>query len=120
MPGKKLSDSDLKHFEAQLRMMLSVLQGDIDHLQADALGDGERPEQQGDEGDGYNAEFSLELLQHDEQTASHVLEALARVEDGTYGRCEDCDHWLKKDRLRAMPHAKRCIDCQRKIEAERA
>ncbi len=120
MPGKKLSATDLEHFEAQLRLMFSVLQGDIDHLQTDALGDGGRQETQGDEGDGYNVEFSLELLQHDEQTASDVLEAIGRVEDGTYGRCEDCENWLMKDRLRAMPHARRCIDCQRLAEAEQS
>jgi DnaK suppressor protein len=118
MPGKKLSDKDLQHFDAQLRLMLSVLQGDIDHLQADALGNGERPEVQGDEGEGYFAEFSLELLERDEQTAQDVLEALGRIEDGSYGRCEDCENWLMKERLRAMPHARRCIDCQRQAEAE--
>jgi len=120
MPGKKLTAKDLKHFEAQLRLMLSVLQGDIDHLQADALGNGERQDLQGDEGDGYNVEFSLELLEHDEQTAQDVLEALERVEGGTYGRCEECDSWLMKDRLRAMPHARRCIACQRQAEAEQS
>lgn len=118
MPGKKLSDKDLQTFDAQLRMMLGVLQGDIDHLQADALGDGERPEAQGDEGEAYFAELSLELLQRDEQTAQAILEAIDRISAGTYGRCEDCESWLMKDRLRAMPHAKRCIECQRKAEAE--
>lgn len=118
MPGKKLSTSDLKHFDGQLRLMWSVLQGDMQHLQKDALGDGQRPEVQGDEGDGYAAEFSLELLQRDEQTADAVLDALKRLEAGTYGRCSDCENWLVKDRLRAMPHARRCITCQR--EAEKA
>lgn len=118
MPGKKLSSQDLTHFEMQLRMMLNALQGDIDHLQTDALGDGTRVELQGDDGEGYAAEFSLELLQHDEETAKDVREALDRVKNGAYGRCEDCEQWLLKDRLRAMPHARRCIACQRVVEAE--
>jgi DnaK suppressor protein len=118
MVGKKLTSKDLKHFEAQLRMMLMALQGDIDNLQAGALGDGQRAEIQGDEGDGYAAEFSLELLEHDEQTAQDVRDALERVSDGTYGQCEDCEDWVVKERLRAMPHARRCIDCQRAAEAE--
>lgn len=118
MPGKKLSNQDLQHFEAQLRIMLTALEGDIDHLQAGALGDGGRHEVQGDEGEGYAAEFSLELLQYDEETLSIVREALQRIAEGTYGRCEDCEQWLRKDRLRAMPHARRCITCQRAAEAE--
>ncbi len=117
MPGKKLSSKDLKHFEVQLTMMLTILEGDIGHLQAGALGDGQRPDAQGDEGEGYAVEFSLELLQHDEETAQDVRDALARVTSGTYGKCEDCSHWLLKDRLRAMPHARRCIGCQRGVEA---
>lgn len=118
MPGKKLSPTDLKHFDAQLRLMYTVLRGDMEHLQSEALGDGQRPEPQGDEGEGYAAEFSLELLQRDEKTAQDVIDALTRIEGGTYGRCHDCENWLLKDRLRAMPHARRCIDCQRAAEAE--
>jgi DnaK suppressor protein len=117
MPGKKLSDDDLKHFDGQLRIMLTVLHGDMEHLQVDALGDGQRVELQGDEGEGYAAEFSLELLQRDEKTAQDVIDAIARLETGTFGRCTDCENWLMKDRLRAMPHARRCISCQREAEA---
>ncbi len=118
MPGKKLSAKDLEYFAAQLRLMIAALTGDIDHLQAEALGDGQRPEQQGDEGEGYAAEFSLELLQRDEATLGDANDALGRISAGTYGRCQDCDQWLMKDRLRAMPHARRCIECQRSAESE--
>jgi len=118
MPGKKLSSSDLRHFEAQLKMLLGALEGDIHTLQAGALGDGQRSETQGDEGEGYAAEFSLELLQFDEKTAGEVREALARVADGSYGRCELCERWLLKERLRAMPHARRCVACQKATETE--
>jgi DnaK suppressor protein len=118
MPGKKLSTQDLDHFSAQLRMMLTALEGDIDHLQAGTLGPDARPETQGDEGEGYAAEFSLELLQHDEETLTGVRDAIRRIEGGAYGRCEACGQWLVKDRLRAMPHARRCIACQRQAEAE--
>jgi len=117
MPGKKLSAKDLEHFEGQLRMMLNVLQGDMQHLANEALGDGQRPDLQGDEGDGYAAEFSLELLQRDEEAAQDVIEALERLRNGSFGRCTECDLWVTKDRLRAMPHARRCIDCQRAAEA---
>jgi len=118
MPGKKPSAKDLKLFDAQLRLMLGVLSGDIDSLQADALGDGERAEMQGDEGEGYSVELSLELLQHDENTQQEILDAIDRINKGTYGKCVDCDIWLLKDRLRAVPHARRCIGCQRQAEED--
>ena len=118
MPGKKLPAKDLAHFENQLRMMLGVLNGDIDGLQASTLWDENRPEMQGDEGKNYSIELSLELLQHDAKTMKEVLDALQRLEQGTYGRCQTCGQWLLKDRLRAMPHARNCIGCQRAVEAE--
>jgi RNA polymerase-binding transcription factor DksA len=118
MPGRKPTAKDLTFFEAQLRMMLQVISGDIDRLQRDTLGEDNRPEMQGDEGKTYAIEFSLELLQRDEGTVKEVIEALDRIESGTYGRCEMCDAWLRKERLKAMPHARHCIDCQRELEAE--
>ena len=118
MPGRKPTSKDLKFFEAQLRVMLQVLSGDIDRLQKDALG-GESPsEMQGDEGKGYAVEFSLELLQRDEGAVQEVIEALDRIATGAFGSCEMCEAWLLKDRLRAMPHARHCIDCQRRLEAD--
>ena len=40
--------------------------------------------------------------------------ALARLDDGTYGRCIDCDGPIAPDRLAALPWAERCIACQRR------
>lgn len=117
MPGKKLSPQDLEHFAAQLKLMLGVLSGDIESLAADAQVGQVHSDAQGDEGDGYYADLSLQLMQHDENTALEVSKAMQRIEEGTFGRCADCEHWLLKDRLRAMPHAQRCIECQRKAEA---
>jgi DnaK suppressor protein len=43
-----------------------------------------------------------------------VLAALARVEDGSYGRCVDCGHQIPAGRLDARPDAARCVGCQSK------
>ncbi len=37
--------------------------------------------------------------------------ALARIAEGVYGRCEDCDRVIAHERLLAQPAARRCIDC---------
>ncbi len=39
--------------------------------------------------------------------------ALARIRDGSYGRCLDCGADIELERLHANPAALRCIDCQR-------
>ncbi len=42
--------------------------------------------------------------------------ALARVQDGTYGRCSNCAAPIDEARLRALPRAAFCIACQRDDE----
>ena len=52
-------------------------------------------------GGGSNAE--LEELVH----------ALRRMDAGTWGRCEKCDGAIGRDRLRAIPETRSCLDCAR-------
>ena len=50
-----------------------------------------------------------------------VDEALARIDQGQYGLCESCDAEISEARLRALPFALRCTDCeQQKEDAEGA
>jgi DnaK suppressor protein len=42
-----------------------------------------------------------------------VTEALARLDDGTFGTCVQCGRPIAAERLEALPWAARCIDCQR-------
>jgi RNA polymerase-binding transcription factor DksA len=42
-----------------------------------------------------------------------VERALARLEIGGYGICEDCSRAISLERLRALPEATRCVNCQR-------
>jgi len=43
--------------------------------------------------------------------------ALARMQDGTYGECQECGQPIPYGRLAAQPSAPRCIACQEKLEA---
>lgn len=43
--------------------------------------------------------------------------ALARMEEGVYGICETCGGEIPLERLKAYPTARRCTDCQARIEA---
>lgn len=47
-----------------------------------------------------------------EKQLKDILEALERIENGTYGKCENCDAEIPLERLRAYPAAKTCINCQ--------
>ncbi len=56
---------------------------------------------------------TLALIDRLQVTLSDVEEALARMEAGTYGKCEVCGEEIPMRRLEARPHALRCISCQR-------
>lgn len=55
--------------------------------------------------DNLPVEITLEEKLHD------VLEALQKMEDGTYGVCENCQEEISIERLKANPSAKTCITC---------
>ena len=48
------------------------------------------------------------------ETLVDVEHALAKLEDGTYGRCENCGNPINTARLEAMPAARLCMDCASK------
>ena len=117
MPGRKLSEKDLVNFKALLLHVRGIVTGDITKLEQDAFGiDGEvgGVDAVADSGsDSYTQAFSLELLEIDEHTLREIDLALDRIREGTFGRCQECKNWILKDRLRALPHASNCVDCQR-------
>lgn len=47
-----------------------------------------------------------------------IRAALARMDEGTYGICENCGRPISQQRLQALPYAVRCVDCQRDLGEE--
>lgn len=58
----------------------------------------------------------LSILEVRNHMRLQVEAALQRLDEGTYGYCEDCLKPISEERLKAMPFARRCIDCQRHAE----
>ena len=50
---------------------------------------------------------------------AEVIAALARIDDGSYGRCVDCGHEIPAPRLEARPATARCVPCQSKRDRRR-
>lgn len=46
----------------------------------------------------------------------HIDEALRRIKDKTYGKCQECGEEISTARLEAVPHARLCINCKEKEE----
>ncbi len=64
----------------------------------------------------FEREKELGLEQTLEAHLNQVTHALQRIEDGTYGQCENCDKQIAPARLQAMPEATLCIDCKAEEE----
>lgn len=66
--------------------------------------------------DTYDREFSLGIASNERQFIYELDDALKKIEDGTFGICEDCKIPITKTRLKAVPYARFCLKCQEKKE----
>lgn len=57
-------------------------------------------------------DIELALIQMKAETLTRVNEALERLNAGNYGRCNECGDEISPQRLRALPFAVRCKDCE--------
>lgn len=61
-------------------------------------------------------DISLKQLSTHRETLIKIDAALRKLEDGTYGVCEECGDEISEERLKIMPFAIYCRDCQEKKE----
>jgi len=64
-------------------------------------------------------EIRLALIQMKAETLNLVNDALARLDEGRYGSCQDCGDEVAERRLRALPFAVRCTGCEQSREVDR-
>lgn len=64
----------------------------------------------------YSRELLFSLSDAERHTLLRIEEALKRIESGTYGVCINCSNEIRPGRLKAMPWARYCIDCQELAE----
>jgi DnaK suppressor protein len=57
-------------------------------------------------------DLEFALVQMKSETLNKINDALVRLEQGNYGNCFDCGEEIAEKRLRALPFAVRCKDCE--------
>ena len=60
------------------------------------------------------------LMEMESETLRKIDEALLRLDEGTYGICSECDESISEMRLKALPFATLCRDCQEQAEESEA
>lgn len=68
--------------------------------------------------DARDREISHILTDRDRGKLEAIDEALSRVDDGSYGLCEDCGAEIAEGRLQALPFTRLCVTCQSDRERE--
>ncbi len=123
-----LKPAEVESFRDMLQGLRARLRGDLNQMtdealrrdQPDASGNlSNVPLHMADVGtENYDQEFTLSLIENEQETLGQIYEALDRISAGTFGTCEGCGDPIAKPRLQAIPYAKLCIDCAREREKQ--
>jgi DnaK suppressor protein len=96
-----------------------VRQADELKAQADSLALEHEPgdvqfDEEGGEGGTANIDRELDMMLSGQARAAveEIDRALAKLDNGTYGRCEKCGTEIPEARLEALPHAALCVACK--------
>lgn len=122
----KMLKKQLKEYRMLLLKLKERLTEDIKHISEDTLKKSQKDASGDISGytlhmadlatDAYDREFSLGLASCDRNVLLQIDDALKRIDEGSFGRCEKCKKPIAKVRLNALPFARLCLKCQRSQE----
>ncbi|MEM1185054.1 MAG: TraR/DksA C4-type zinc finger protein [Planctomycetota bacterium] len=113
---------ELDRFRGILLIKRAELIGDVSQMEAEALlgnaGDLSRlPQHLAEQGsDSYERSLSLDLAAADRRLIKEIDDAIARIDEGTYGICERTGKAIRKERLEELPWARYSIEAARAME----
>lgn len=121
-----MKKADFKVYKQRLLFLRARLRGDVNKM-ADAALKQSRTAANGDlssmpihmadiGSDNFEQEFTLSLMESEEDILGRIEVSLERIEDDTYGQCEECGARIPKARLNAIPYATLCIKCASELE----
>ena len=109
--------------EERRREIMSEVQGRMRDVRAEGAGSAVQGVLDAAESSELDIQDEIEfaLIQMMAETLNKIDEALRRLEEGTYGYCFECGEEVSEKRLRALPFAVRCKDCEeaREIKQQR-
>lgn len=110
--AKSRYDESRKMLEDRRRELLHEVRGKMRDARTDSTNEHEvLDEGEISEGD-VQEEIEFALIQMKAETLNKIDAALRRLEEGTYGDCFECGEEIAAARLRALPFAVRCKDCE--------
>ncbi|MBU3959004.1 MAG: TraR/DksA family transcriptional regulator [Candidatus Omnitrophica bacterium] len=123
---RKLNKKDLEYFKKLILKRKDEILEEIRHISEDTLKKSQKDAAGDISGysyhmadvatDTYDREFSLGLASNGQKSLYELDDALKKIEEGTFGICEECKLIISKTRLKAVPYARFCLKCQEKKE----
>lgn len=121
-----MKKKELEEFRRMLLDLKRKLSNNLNHLQNGALktgGDGPEDlsevtaEHMAERGtDNFAQDLMIRILQDCDAEVCDINLALEKIDDGTYGLCEECSGRISRKRLKALPFARLCIECKQAEE----
>lgn len=116
-----MKKADMQPYKERLLALRARLMGDVKAMADVALNDvhsSSMPIHMAELGsENYEQELTLSMMESEEGVLETIDEAIERVNQGTYGKCVECDAVVPKTRLNAIPHAAMCVRCAEKNES---
>lgn len=107
----------LKHFEDLLQAKVETLLGKADQSLGDLTDETTpNPDPNDQASMETDRDFLIRIRDRERNLILKAREALARINDGSYGHCESCGEEISLARLEARPEATLCIDCKTEME----
>ncbi len=119
MSNKKLPKKKLDEF----RKILNDKKDTLVREAVESLGDmTQAQEMYADMSDQASAEvernFLLRIKDRERKLIMKINSVLKRIDDGTYGICEECGDLISEQRLKARPETTQCIECKTDLEEQ--
>jgi RNA polymerase-binding protein DksA len=124
----ELKEKDLQEFRDMLSALRRRLSNNVNSMQNDA------PKESGRNGaelsdmpmehladrasDNFVKDMMIGLLQNSEAEIVDIDIALEKIDNSTYGQCENCEGTIDIERLKALPFARLCIQCKQEEEQQ--
>ena len=117
-----MEKEDLAKLKTQLQAERAKIAEGLNHIERDNLNRSQRDASGDLSGysfhmadmatDNFDREFSLDIASAEQTILNRIDEALRKIDEGSYGVCENCSKQISFKRLKAVPYAKLCLKCK--------
>ncbi|MCG6533597.1 MAG: RNA polymerase-binding protein DksA [Syntrophales bacterium LBB04] len=112
-----MDSKKLQYFKNLLQQQIDELSGDQLKTMVELTATDEHPADIADQASSeIDRNFELRIRDRERRLIEKMREAIQRIDDGTYGVCDECGEEISKKRLTARPVTTLCINCKTKQE----